>query len=232
VRFVDRPEDLEPADLVILPGTKSTLADLGWLRESGFARRIEERAARGEPIVGVCGGCQMLGVSVEDPHRVESTSLGASGLALLPIRTRFESQKITAQIAARPGAPSFLTEASAGDEALSGYEIHMGMLSHEGGARPAFRIVTRNGSPSDAIDGAVSPGGHIVGTMIHGIFENVATRRSLVAYLCTRKGIAPPAVREAPSRLSQYDRLAAAAREHLDGPLLRRLAGLPERPRA
>jgi adenosylcobyric acid synthase len=233
LRFVERPEDLEPADLVILPGTKSTLADLAWLRESGFARRIEERAARGEPIVGVCGGCQMLGISVEDPHHVESSASGANGLALLAIRTRFEPEKLTAQIVAQPGAPSFLTEASAGGERLTGYEIHMGMLSLDAGARPAFRIVTRNGAECDALDGAVGTGGHVVGTMIHGIFENAAVRRSLLLYLCKRKGVALPApTGHAPSRQAEFDRLAAAAREHLDGALLRRLAGLPERPRA
>jgi adenosylcobyric acid synthase len=232
LRFVERPEDLEPADLVILPGSKSTIADLLWLRESGFARRIEERAARGQPIVGVCGGCQMLGTFVEDPYHVESTSSGASGLALLPIRTRFEQQKLTALISARSATPSFLTETATGGEPLSGYEIHMGMLSLEPGGRSAFRIVTRNGTACDAPEGAVSSGGHVIGTLIHGIFENAAVRRSLLAHLCKRKGIALPAAREAPSRQSQYDRLAAAAREHLDGPLLRRLARLPERPRA
>ena len=232
VRFVERPEDLEPADLVILPGSKSTLGDLLWLRESGFARRIEQRAARGEPIVGVCGGCQMLGLSVEDPHHVESSASGATGLGLLPIRTRFEPEKLTARILARPAAPSFLTGESAGGEGLTGYEIHMGMLALDVGARPVFHIAARNGAPCDALDGAVSAGGHIVGTMIHGIFENVTVRRSLLSYLYQRKGLPSPATaREIPSRDAAYDRLAAAAREHLDGPLLRRLAGLPERPR-
>jgi len=233
VRFVERPEDLEPADLVILPGSKSTIGDLAWLRENGFARRIEERAARGEPIVGVCGGCQMLGLAVEDPDHAESSAAGAVGLGLLPIRTRFERQKLTAQIAAEPGAPSFLTDAADGCAPLTGYEIHMGMLLLDAGARPAFRVVLRNGALCDAADGAVSAEGHVVGTMIHGIFENAVVRRALLSYLYKRKGVSPPKVRRAaPSRWAEYDRLAAAAREHLDGPLLRRLAGLPERPRA
>ena len=231
VRFVDRPEDLEPADLVILPGSKSTLADLVWLRDSGFARHIEERAARGKPIVGVCAGCQMLGSSIDDPDHVESSASSAPGLGLLPIRTRFEARKITAQIVAQPGASSFLTESSNGADALAGYEIHMGMVSPEAHARPAFRIVSRNREACSAVDGAVAAGGHVVGTLIHGIFENASVRRSLLAYLCLRKGIPPLAVRDVPSRDAAYDRLAAAAREHLDGPLLRRLAGLPDRAR-
>jgi adenosylcobyric acid synthase len=226
LRFVENPDELEPADLVILPGSKSTLAALAWLREYGFAARIQARAARGEPIVGVCGGCQMLGTFVEDPHHVESSSEGAPGLALLALRTRFERQKLTAQVSVRAVSPSFLTDAAANGESLSGYEIHMGMLALEADARPAFRIVTRNGSPGDALDGAVSPEGHVVGTMIHGIFDNSAVRRSLLVYLSRRKGIALPRTRVALSRTAEYDRLAAAAREYLDGPLLRRLAGL------
>jgi adenosylcobyric acid synthase len=229
VRFVERPEDLEPADLVILPGSKSTLADLAWLREKGFAERIEQRAARGQPILGVCAGCQMLGLSIDDPHHVESSLSGAGGLGLLPIRTRFEPQKLTAQIIVQPGAPSFLSES--GDGELSGYEIHMGMLALESDARPAFRIVARNREACTAVDGAVSADGHIVGTLIHGIFDNASVRRALLGYLCRRKGIPPLTVREAPSRDAAYDRLAAAVREHLDGPLLRRLARLPERRR-
>jgi adenosylcobyric acid synthase len=232
VRFVERPEDLEPADLVILPGSKSTLQDLAWLRESGFARRIEDRAARGEPLVGVCGGCQMLGISIEDPHGVESSSPGATGLGLLAIRTRFEREKLTAQVVARPGAASFLVDAGDGEASLTGYEIHMGMVALDAGVRPAFRIATRNDAPSDALDGAVSSDGNVVGTMIHGIFENVAVRRSLFSYLRRRKGIpVPEGTSEPPSRDVAYDRLAAAAREHLDGQLLRRLIGR-ERPRA
>jgi adenosylcobyric acid synthase len=234
VRFVERPEDLEPADLVILPGSKSTLADLAWLRERGFAARIAARAARGEPIAGVCGGCQMLGLSVEDPHHVESAASGAEGLALLPIRTRFEQVKLTAQIAAQSASPSFLApRADSSDRAsaaadLGGYEIHMGMVAHEPSARPAFRITKRNAKPCDAFDGAVSPEGHVVGTMIHGVFENLDVRKSLLSYLCERKGVAVPSLAEVPSRDLAYDRLAAAVREHLDGPLLRRLAGQRE----
>jgi adenosylcobyric acid synthase len=231
VRFVERPEDLEPADLVILPGSKSTLSDLAWLRDTGFARRIEERAARGQPIVGVCAGCQMLGLSIDDPDLVESSTSGAVGLGLLPIRTRFEPRKITAQIVAEAGAPSFLTASSGGAADLSGYEIHMGMVTLEQGARPALRIVSRNRERCSTLDGAVAVGGNVVGTLIHGIFENASVRRSLLAYLCGRKGIPPLAVRDAPSRDAAYDRLAAAAREHLDGTLLRRLVGLRARSR-
>jgi adenosylcobyric acid synthase len=232
VRFVERPEDLEPADLVILPGSKSTLQDLEWLRASGFAQRIEERAARGEPIVGVCGGCQMLGVAIDDPHHVESSSDGAPGLGLLAIRTRFEREKLTAQIVARPGAASFLTNAASRDAELTGYEIHMGMVALDAGAAPSFRIARRNGQACDVADGGVSGAGNVVGTMIHGVFENVTVRRSLFSYLTRRKGIASGAgTSDVPSRDAAYDRLAAAAREHLDGELLRRLARVRERPR-
>src|SRR6185295_3012550 len=85
VRFVERAQDLEPADLVILPGSKSTVSDLEWLVESGFARLVERRATRGDPVLGVCGGYQMLGRSIEDPDQVESNRTSVAGLGLLPV---------------------------------------------------------------------------------------------------------------------------------------------------
>ncbi|HEX9307784.1 MAG TPA: cobyric acid synthase, partial [Anaeromyxobacter sp.] len=102
VRYVDRPEELRGADLVVLPGSKSTAPDLRWLRASGVADELGARAARGDPILGVCGGCQMLGRAVLDPDGVESDEAEAAGLGLLPIVTRFRREKTTARVRARP----------------------------------------------------------------------------------------------------------------------------------
>ena len=101
VRFVETPQYLSNADLVILPGSKSTVADLAWLRASGIDRAVVERARRGEPILGVCGGYQMLGNSIEDPHGVESSQCSTPGLGLLAVRTRFARDKLTAQLRLR-----------------------------------------------------------------------------------------------------------------------------------
>lgn len=225
VRFVEHASDLAGADLVVLPGTKATIADLRWLRESGMADAVVDRARRGEPVLGICGGCQMLGRGVADPDRVESDQALAEGLGLLPLSTRFSRDKRTTQVRARPLARSLLAGDDAGE--VSGYEIHMGRVERDAGARGVFVLASRNGVPDDAVDGATSPDGAVVGTMLHGLFENASVRRAVVAELRRRKGLAPvPARASAPREGDdgdEYDRLAATLRESIDLALLERL---------
>jgi adenosylcobyric acid synthase len=228
LRFVETPDALTGADLVILPGSKSTAADLGWLRRSGLAEAIAARARRGDPLLGICGGCQMLGLSIEDPEGLESPEPSVDGLGLLAIRTRFRRDKLTAQIQARPLGACFLTEGLAASAELGGYEIHMGTVEPAGAERaPTFRIVTRNAAASNADDGAVSPDGRVVGTMIHGLFENDRLRAAMLLALRRGRGLPEPVTApRAHDKQAEYDRLAAAFREHVDLPLLRRSAGL------
>jgi adenosylcobyric acid synthase len=221
VRFVEGPRELADADLVVLPGSKTTVADLAWLRERGFAQALLSRARAGGPILGICGGCQMLGAEIVDEEGVESTIARASGLGLLPLRTRFAAPKITAQVRARSATASFLGPPGT---TLAGYEIHLGRLEPLAGALPAFLITERNGQPADALDGAVA--GPVVGTLIHGLFEDDRVRASMLDFLRTRRGLAPTGSRRPHSREAVYDRLAATAREHLDLGMLRQAAGL------
>jgi adenosylcobyric acid synthase len=220
VRFVERPRDLEPADLVILPGSKSTVSDLAWLRESGFGAALERRAKRGDGILGVCGGYQMLGTQIEDPAGVESNRSSVPGLGLLPATTRFEARKVTARLRAVVGAPSFLC-ADAG-ASVEGYEIHMGTVD---AGKALFEITSRNGEACRVGDGAASPDGSVVGTMIHGIFENEVVRRSLLDFLREKKGL-PSAQGSSPdaSKELEYDRLADVVRANVDLALLHRIA--------
>ncbi len=154
VRFVETPGELSGADLVILPGSKSTAADLAWLRTSGIGEAIVERARRGEPVLGICGGCQMLGQALDDPDGVESPVRVTPGLGVLAIRTRFAREKLTAQVSARVFGDSFLTGRASGEE-LEAYEIHMGMIEPVGEIVGAFRILSRNGQAVSAFDGAM-----------------------------------------------------------------------------
>jgi adenosylcobyric acid synthase len=233
VRFADSPAAVEGADLVIVPGSKSTIADLAWLRASGIAAVIEARARRGEPVLGICGGCQMLGGAIEDPLGVESPEPGdrdAHGLGLLPVRTRFERAKVTAQVRARVAAASFLADPRACPDDVTGYEIHMGTVVQTDACAAPFAIHARSGHEVAVVDGAIGAGGAVVGTMIHGLFENDAIRAHLLAGLRARRGLAAPDASAAiPSRAAEYDRLADAVRDSVDLELLYRIAQVPRR---
>ncbi len=226
VRFVEEPGELAPADLAIIPGSKSTVADLRWLNESGFARAIVARADAGALVAGICGGCQMLGERIEDPHRVESDESPARGLGLLPIVTRFASTKLTAQVRARVETPSILGGVDGATGEISAYEIHMGRVERAAEGAAPFRIVARNGAPVDTLDGAIGRDGRVAGTMLHGIFENNALRAAFLASMRRRKGLAPSGgTRPVASREAEYDRLAAVVAACVDLPTLRKIAG-------
>jgi adenosylcobyric acid synthase len=221
VRYVDRPEELRGADLVILPGSKSTAADLAWLHASGVAHEVVARARRGEPVLGICGGFQMLGRALRDPHGVESAEREVAGLGLLPVVTTFQGEKTTARVRARLVASSLF-----GDGEARGYEIHMGDVARLPGAAPALRILARNGAACDVEDGAVSADGAVVGTLVHGLLEEDTARAGLLARLRARRGLAEPAAPPIPSRQAEYDRLADALAAHLDWELLCGAAGV------
>jgi adenosylcobyric acid synthase len=225
VRFSQAPLELRSADLVILPGTKSTVADLAWLRQSGIAAELSRRAAAGGLLLGICGGCQMLGEWIEDPERVESPEPLVPGLGLLGFSTRFAADKRTTVVEARLQERCFLGDPSreASAPTLQGYEIHMGRITPRATARSPLRLLQRNGQPIDALDGAISPNGNVLGTMLHGLFENAGLRQSLLAQLRARRGLAAPNGAALPSRDAEYDRLAAVVRESLDLGLLRQI---------
>jgi adenosylcobyric acid synthase len=226
VRFAEWPEEVRGADLVILPGSKCTAADLAWLRASGIAAVLEERALRCEPLLGICGGCQMLGDVIEDPHGVESAEESVPGLGLLPLRTRFDTEKTTAEVKARATERSFLAGDRAMGAEITGYEIHMGKVTQTRPAPMSFEVRARNGREVRAPDGAIGGGGAVVGSMIHGLFENDAVRGDLLSFLRARRGLPLPASpQRIPAKQAEYDRLAAAVREHIDRELLWRLAG-------
>lgn len=223
LRYVDRPEELSGSDLIILPGTKTTADDLGFLQASGLAESVTRMARTGTPVLGICGGYQMLGERLLDPEGVESPIAEMRGLGLLPARTTFLPEKRTRRVQARlRTGQSLLGELGTGP--VDGYEIHMGMTETQ--AEPLF-TVTEAGTEVHA-DGCISSDGLVAGTYLHGIFESSALRTSLLAWLGARRGLrlaGDPTL----SREAEYDRLARAVRDSLDMEAVYRLLGI--RPR-
>ena len=153
------------------------MSDLAWIRREGLADSIEMHSRRGGLVLGICGGCQMLGEAIEDPYGIESHEPYARGLGLLPLRTRFKRTKSTARVIARPNPGWFGSMERVGD--VNGYEIHMGSVTPTDADVPAFTVISRNGEYARYADGAVSKSGNIVGTMLHGILEDASLRTAM-----------------------------------------------------
>ena len=201
LRYIQSPAELGKPHAVILPGTKSTLADLAWMRAQGLVEAVRELAAQGTAIVGICGGYQMLGRVIRDPCHVESADGEAAGLGLLPVETTFEPTKVTEQVRARVlGGPGWLT-AIAGQE-VAGYEIHMGRTT---GGRPWLE---------NSRLGATGDDGRVWGCYLHGLFANTVLRR---AWLASLSGGDRMTEGHRPVTLSSaLDRLADAVEAALD----------------
>ncbi|ACV63845.1 cobyric acid synthase CobQ [Desulfofarcimen acetoxidans DSM 771] len=229
LRYVRQPEKLGHPDMIIIPGSKNTIEDLLWLQNSGLAGRIISRAGAGTPVVGICGGFQMLGKELHDPLHTESNISSMPGLGLLNTATTFEPEKTTTQVeAAACGTGIFLAEA--GSWRVEGYEIHMGQTELLEGAMPAFNIRMRSGEKVDFADGAVNSSGLVLGTYIHGVFDQEDFRRHCVNKLRLRKGLPPYAGPKGLSvweqRQQDYDRLAEVVRTSLDMKKIYAMLGL------
>lgn len=168
IRYISSVAELGFPQAVIIPGTKSTLADLEWMRATGLADAILQYALNGGNVVGICGGYQIIGEKIEDPLQVESSRIESTGLGLLAITTRFLSEKATflskATIQSNRGWLGSLN-----GEEVSGYEIHMGETI---GKSSWLVINEHNGIPVETSDGSVSENGKIWGCYLHGIFNN------------------------------------------------------------
>lgn len=230
VVYARRPSDLADADLVILPGTKDTIADLRFLKAEGFDRALGDLLERGGAVGGICGGFQMLGRSVADPHGVESGG-EEPGLGLLPVTTVLEPPKITRRVVARllPGpwgeGPSQEGGVNVEWEA---YEIHMGRTISAGTLVPLFAVRREGEGPLEETDGLITRDGKVWGTYLHGCLDAPVVRERLLTWLA---GL-PLGRLPAPSRdyrqvrEAAYDTLADALRRSLDLTAIRSLIGL------
>ncbi|MBN1632318.1 MAG: cobyric acid synthase [Thermoleophilia bacterium] len=227
VRYVTHPAELADAKAIILPGTKSTIADLSWLRERGLADAITREAAAGVPVVGICGGYQMLGKAIRDPENVESTADLSQGLGLLEVDTVFTGEKRTVRVTGE------LTGAGlgSGGTPVRGYEIHMGSSTRGAGIRPLLRL-WEDGKEDPHEDGAVSNDGVVAGTYLHGLFDHPELRRCFLNRLREATGLAARAAgdggglkREADEKTAAIDRLCDHVASNIDLMLLHSIIG-------
>ena len=214
VRYVQNVRELGSPDLIILPGTKNTVADLLWLRQCGLEAAVQKLAKRSTPILGVCGGYQMLGRTLDDTLGSESGQPQTlRGLALLPTDTVFTAEKHRAQVTATAAAPF-------AGASLTGYEIHTGRTAVQGSAF----CTQADGTPEGCVQDAV------FGTYLHGLFDSGKLTEKLAAYLCRQKGLCPEAAAPISMeryRAQQFDLLADSVRTALDMPAVYAAMGLP-----
>jgi len=221
LRYVEANDGLGTPDLVILPGTKSTIADLEYLRRTGLANEIVALARNGVPVIGVCGGYQMLGEVIRDPEGVESSNPEVSGLGLLPVTTTFFPTKSTHQVRGFVAQGRGLLRNAFGLP-IEGYEIHMGQTRGEQVAAP-LAINQRSREPCEDLDGCYGMDGSVFGTYVHGLFHNEELRRSILADLAARKGVELGPWRKVVSKEEEYNKLAALVRSSLDIDLIYRM---------
>ena len=206
LRYVERVADLHGPDMILIPGTKSTIADLKWLRQSGMEAAVLKAASAGTPVFGICGGYQMLGRSVCDPDQVEAAeTTRIQGLGLLDMDTVFRGEKVQTQVSGTFAGVTGLLSGLNGME-YTGYEIHMG--------RSQEKLLPLQGT------------GNVYGSYIHGIFDAPGVSDEILRAICAKKGLDYAALgtfdlREYKER--QYDMLADAVRSGLDMELVHRI---------
>ena len=227
LRYIDSPEHLNRPDLVIIPGTKTTMPDLAWMNERGLSKAVKELHASGTAVLGICGGYQMLGTKITDPEHIESSITELDGLGLMNLTTVFEGSKETHRINGKVTGTSGLLAGTAGMP-VSGYEIHMGRTVGEGISAP-FLIEDRADAPVSGIgepEGAIDASGNVMGTYIHGLFHNGGLRSGMLKELARRKAVSLPDISSGLDVDREYDKLADWVRSSMDMDLIYRLSGL------
>jgi adenosylcobyric acid synthase len=229
--YSDNHADIENADIVIIPGTKNTVKDLLFLKERYLEESIKRAYAKGVQIIGMCGGYQMLGKTIYDPHEVESNHKEIASIGLLNIETTFEKTKVTAQVEAEIINPSFLAfSLQPSAFSLKGYEIHMGTSTGDIGL---FRINRLNGSNSlnssnTLLDGSIN--NNCWGTYLHGIFENDQFRRGIINNARKKQNLPPlnSTARYSEIKDRAIDNLAYIVKENIDMDFIKRITGISQ----
>lgn len=215
VRYVMRGQNIGNPDLLIIPGSKNTIEDLIYLKNSGLSEQIIKLRRQGKRIVGICGGYQMLGNLLKDPMHTESAITEMPGLGLLDIETEFEAEKTTTQVEGVIQS----SKLSGLKNVVKGYEIHMGLTTLGEQVEPLVDIQTRLEENVHLQDGAISSDGLVFGSYIHGIFDNIEFTRNFLNIMRKEKGLedqTSTVMSFDEFKEQEYERLADVIRKHVD----------------
>ncbi|HEX2229972.1 MAG TPA: cobyric acid synthase [Candidatus Binatia bacterium] len=219
--YLEQSDEMAAADLVILPGSKQTLDDLEWLRHGGFAEPLRRTNTNGTPIVGICGGYQVLGISIEDPQGIENQGRPVSrdGLGFLPVRTILGAEKTVRRVQGWLRS-NFFGVGLPLEAQFEGYEIHLGETFYETGALPLADLCCRDESVPD---GATAGLGRVFGTYVHGFFDKDDFRHAFIRAARAAADLAPAAISAhvTAQREARMDRLASHVRTSLDLKLIK-----------
>lgn len=217
IRYIEKGESLSDPDMVIIPGSKNTIEDLIYIRESGLEKQIKDLQKQGKLIFGICGGYQLLGNKLYDPEGIEGSIKEIDGIGLLDIETKFEKEKVTTQVEAiiNKDLNGYLNSLS--DISVNGYEIHMGETDIKG--KSLLTITKKLEDNVSYQEGCINEEGNVVGTYIHGIFDDASFTREILNSIRKNKGL-----EENKSSITsfeefknkEYDKLAKILRECLD----------------
>lgn len=229
LRYVKNARDIAKPDLIIIPGSKNTIEDMLFLQQTGIASEIIALAQEGVPVIGICGGYQILGQQLEDPFATESSVSSAQGLGLLPIKTVFAKEKSTRQVTGIICRTNNQLLRHCENMEIAGYEIHMGISQALSEVESIVNLKGVTEDSSWSSDGACAASGLTFGTYVHGIFDNDAFRRQLLNNIRTLKGWEPMQLESMSfehQKNQAYDRLAQHVREHLDIEKIYNITGL------
>jgi len=216
VRYVMRGQSIGDPDLLIIPGSKNTIEDLIYLRNSGLEEQIIRLSRKGKRIVGICGGYQILGNKLSDPLHTESAINDIHGIGLLDVDTVFEAEKTTTQVKGQ--IHSDLIE-KVYKKDIAGYEIHMGISTLGEKAKPFVEITTRLDEAVSIMDGAISDNGKVFGSYIHGIFDDIDFTRAFLNEIRKEKGldsIDSQVLSFDEFKETEYNKLADVVRKNVD----------------
>ena len=218
VRYVEHPKDLHHPDMIVLPGSKNTMADLKWMRENGLEALIKKKASD-TVVFGICGGYQMLGKKISDPHAVEAGG-SMTGMELLPLMTELQEEKTRTQVTGSFGTLTGPLSGLSGQK-ISGYEIHMGSTecvdAEPDTAYNRLCSIRDERTKLEKTDGAIC--GNVYGSYVHGIFDEGEIAKTVVGILAEKKGVlldTSTMMDYSQFKEQQYDKLAEGLRKSMD----------------